>query len=125
MEKKHECCTPKGQVPRYVDCVGCDKKPIEGATLSYAEAQKDSFNIMEKKQTAVDYLVEKLFKIRNNTTEVKETNSKSIIDQAKQMEKEQMKEAALDNVTTNEKLRKIFEIQFEQYYNETYGGSDE
>ena len=78
---------------------------------------------MEKKQTAVDYLVEQLFKIRNNTTEVKEMNSKSIIDQAKQMEKEQMKEAALDNVTTNEKLRKIFEIQFEDFYNETYGGT--
>jgi predicted nucleic-acid-binding Zn-ribbon protein len=41
------------------------------------------------------------------------------------MEKEQMKEAALDNVTTNEKLRKIFEIQFEDFYNETYGGQDE
>jgi hypothetical protein len=78
---------------------------------------------MEKKETAVDYLVEQLFKIRNNTTEVKEMNSKSIIDQAKQMEKEQMKEAALDNVTTNEKLRKIFEIQFEDFYNETYGGT--
>jgi hypothetical protein len=41
------------------------------------------------------------------------------------MEKEQMKEAALDNVTTNEKLRKIFEIQFEDFYKETYGGQDE
>jgi hypothetical protein len=78
---------------------------------------------MEKKQTAVEYLVEQLFKIRNNTTEVKEMNSKSIIEQAKQMEKEQMKEAALDNVTTNEKLRKIFEIQFEDFYNQTYGGT--
>ena len=29
MEKKNKCCTPKGQVPRYVDCIGCDKKPIE------------------------------------------------------------------------------------------------
>jgi uncharacterized radical SAM superfamily protein len=43
----------------------------------------------------------------------------------KKMEKEQMKEAALDNVTTNEKLRKIFEIQFEDFYKETYGGQDE
>jgi hypothetical protein len=48
---------------------------------------------------------------------------KSVYEQAKQMEKEQMKEAALDNVTTNEKLRKIFEIQFEDFYNETYGGT--
>jgi hypothetical protein len=72
---------------------------------------------MEKKQTAVDYLVEQL---------IKEGFFKRLpiiaIQQASQMEKEQMKEAALDNVTTNEKLRKIFEIQFEDYYNETYGG---
>jgi hypothetical protein len=31
MKKKHECCTPEGQVPRYVDCIGCDKKPIENS----------------------------------------------------------------------------------------------
>jgi hypothetical protein len=75
---------------------------------------------MEKKQTAVDYLVEQL---------IKQGFFKRLpiiaIQQASQMEKEQMKEAALDNVTTNEKLRKIFEIQFEQYYNETYGGQDD
>jgi hypothetical protein len=40
------------------------------------------------KQTAVDYLVEQLFKTRNNTTEVKEMDINSIIEQAKQMEKE-------------------------------------
>lgn len=22
-----ECCTPRGQIKRYKDCVGCDKKP--------------------------------------------------------------------------------------------------
>lgn len=26
--EKHECCTPKGQIPRYLDCIGCDRKPI-------------------------------------------------------------------------------------------------
>ena len=56
---------------------------------------------MEKKQTAVDYLVEQLFKIRNNTTEVKETNINSIIAQAKQMEKEQIMEAVYDSMGTN------------------------
>jgi hypothetical protein len=29
LPEKYECCTPKGQVPRYVDCIGCDMKPIE------------------------------------------------------------------------------------------------
>jgi len=44
-----------------------------------------------------------------------------LIEQVKEMEKDQMKDAALSNVTKNHKLRKIFENQFEQYYNETYG----
>jgi hypothetical protein len=70
---------------------------------------------MEKKQTAVEWLASYIKGITD-------LNCDEIIEQAKQMEKEQMKEAALDNVTTNEKLRKIFEIQFEDFYNETYGG---
>jgi len=24
-----QCCTPKGQIKRYVNCIGCDRKPIE------------------------------------------------------------------------------------------------
>jgi fido (protein-threonine AMPylation protein) len=68
------------------------------------------------KQTAVEWLVEEIHK---NIDWI----PIHMIEQAKQMEKEQMKEAALDNVTTNEKLRKIFEIQFEDFYNETYGGT--
>ena len=63
---KDECCTPKGQVPRYVDCVGCDKKPIEGATLSYAQAQKDSFKIMEKKQSSVEQVFSHIKASRND-----------------------------------------------------------
>jgi hypothetical protein len=73
---------------------------------------------MEKKQTAVEWLIEKINK------DLIHKSMGQIYGKAKQMEKEQMKEAALDNVTTNEKLRKIFEIQFEDFYNETYGGQD-
>jgi len=71
------------------------------------------------KQTAVDLLVSILNKEGFSPVLTDEE-----IQQAKQMEKEQMKEAALDNVTTNEKLRKIFEIQFEDFYKETYGGTE-
>ena len=101
MKKKDKCCTPKGQVPRYVDCIGCDKKPIE--TMS--------------NQTAVEWLESQI------NLGLSERGLISAFKKAKAMEKEQMKEAALDNVTTNEKLRKIFEIQFEDFYNETYGGT--
>jgi hypothetical protein len=77
---------------------------------------------MEKKQTAVEFYRTE-FGALVSMKESKFQNENEIFDQAKQMEKEQMKEAALDNVTTNEKLRKIFEIQFEDFYNETYGGT--
>ena len=79
---------------------------------------------MEKKQTAVEWLegqIKDIFYVAEASEMTKKF--KSVYEQAKQMEKEQMKEAALDNVTTNEKLRKIFEIQFEDFYNETYGGT--
>ena len=78
-----------------------------------------------KKQTAVDWYENRLIELDIDFGGHKNywIERKKIRDQAKQMEKEQMKEAALDNVTTNEKLRKIFEIQFEDFYNETYGGT--
>jgi hypothetical protein len=82
---------------------------------------------MEKKQTAVEYLVEQLFKIRNNTTEVKEMNSESIIEQAKQMEKEQIEIAfaksyliGCEEVSYNDANKAS-----ENYYSETYGGNNE
>jgi hypothetical protein len=78
---------------------------------------------MGKKQTAVQWFYKNLknYKTLNLTDKL----IQDLYKQAMQMEKEEMKEAALDNVTTNEKLRKIFEIQFEDFYKETYGGKDE
>jgi hypothetical protein len=80
-----------------------------------------------KKQTAVSQIFAQIKAARKDT---KFWSDSMLVDwlleqeeRYKQMEKEQMKEAALDNVTTNEKLRKIFEIQFEDFYNETYGGT--
>jgi hypothetical protein len=32
-EKQDNCCTPIGQIKRYVDCKGCDKKPKKENTL--------------------------------------------------------------------------------------------
>jgi hypothetical protein len=52
--KQDNCCTPIGQIKRYVDCVGCDGKPSkkdtlkeavqklsENAAIKYADTQSD------------------------------------------------------------------------------------
>jgi dihydroxyacetone kinase-like predicted kinase len=72
---------------------------------------------MSKKPTAVEYLFEEFFKVKWDSMQ---DNRPIMFEQAKEMEKQQMKDAALSNVTKNEGLRKIFEKQFEEYYKETY-----
>jgi uncharacterized protein (DUF2342 family) len=68
-------------------------------------------------QTAVEWLVEQLFKTNNNTNDVKKIDSKSIIEQAKEMEKEQIIDACESTSNTNFWVK--YE-SFEQYYNETF-----
>jgi hypothetical protein len=68
---------------------------------------------MEKKQTAVEWLIEKINK------DLIHKSMGQIYGQAKQMEKEQMKEAHLiaDHYPRG--------YEFDKWYNETYGGTDE
>ena len=35
--KQENCCTPIGQIKRYVDCIGCDKKPKQETLEEVAE----------------------------------------------------------------------------------------
>ena len=76
---------------------------------------------MEKKQSSLDYLIEQLFKTRNNSTEVKETNSESIIEQAKAMHKEEIINATI----YGDRFEGCYGLDSEQYYNETFGGNNE
>lgn len=69
-----------------------------------------------KKQTAVESLKEQLPQIDWN-----DPFYRGLLQEKKQMEWQQMKDAVLSQCTTNEGLRKIFDKQFEQYYNKTYG----
>jgi hypothetical protein len=43
LPKQENCCTPIGQIKRYVDCIGCDRKPnqetIEEVTLKYLKSK--------------------------------------------------------------------------------------
>jgi hypothetical protein len=71
---------------------------------------------MKNKQTAVEWLEEQI------NLGLSEKGLISAIKEAKQMEKEQMIDAILDNrnITSQVTLRDA-----EQYYNETYGGNNE
>ncbi len=100
MEKKDKCCTPKGQVPRYVDCIGCDKKPIE--TMS--------------KQTAVEWLGLELNIIFHDITSELWEEVELKFQQAKQMEKEQITDSYIEGHSIYGESTNA-----EQYYNETYG----
>jgi hypothetical protein len=74
---------------------------------------------MSKKQTAVDFLEEQILLTSPIVYKLMKENND--FNQAKEIFEQQMKDAALSNVTKNEGLRKIFETQFEQYYSEIYG----
>jgi hypothetical protein len=68
-----------------------------------------------KKQTAVEWLVKQLKNMEYDLRLIPNT-----IEIAKEMEKQQMRDAVLSQCTTHDGLRKIFDKQFEQYYNETF-----
>jgi hypothetical protein len=115
MEKKDKCCTPKGQVPRYVDCKGCDKKPIEEMS----------------KQTAVTLLFQEFRALSEVMRKAGDEKNANLIDflcereeVAKQMEKEQIEKAWINGMYGFQIVpfaENRFKPQAEQYYNETYG----
>ena len=72
------------------------------------------------KQTAVEWLAEQTNAAKWKFADMTDRNA--IIEQAKQMEKEQIVDAILDNrnITSQVTLKDA-----EQYYNETFGGKEE
>ena len=75
---------------------------------------------METKQTAVDWLFEKI--TQNAEIRWRGTQYVELFQQAKAMEKEQIKESHLQGLYSEIKMRG--EKQAEQYYNETYNKQD-
>ena len=77
---------------------------------------------MEKKQTAVEWLVEQLIP---NAMRMFDATTCNAIEQAKQMEKEQISDALnVGYQIANEDVRLKHIQTTEQYYNETYGGAE-
>jgi len=80
------------------------------------------------KQTAVEQLIHEM----KSLLEQPYVNPKNALNDCinlaynkMQMEKEQMKDVYLTHCVKAERLRKIFEQQFDDYYNETYGNNNE
>lgn len=71
--------------------------------------------IMEKKQTSVDVLFERLWDTPKDKWEWN-----AVLKEVREMHKQEMKDAALNDVTKNAGLRKLFEKQFEEYYTNTF-----
>lgn len=71
-----------------------------------------------KKQSSIDWLVSIL-----NKPGFAPVLTDLEIKQAKAMHKEEMRDLYLTHVTKAKRLRKIFEKQFDEYYNETFGGN--
>jgi hypothetical protein len=73
------------------------------------------------KQTAVEWLVEKLSYSTSDGTIISHHKIiTNLVEQAKEMEKEQMKNACIQHSYENKSFQKLLEKQFEQYYNETF-----
>jgi hypothetical protein len=58
---KENCCTPEGQIKRYIDCKGCDRKPKQ-ETLEEIEKNIDreewiNFFKNNSKEEILEYLI--------------------------------------------------------------------
>jgi hypothetical protein len=71
-----------------------------------------------KKQTSVDNLFEKLWDTPRDKWEWN-----AVRKEMRKVHKQEMKDLYLTHVTKAPRLREIFEKQFEDFYTETYGGT--
>jgi hypothetical protein len=46
--KEENCCTPEGQIKRYVDCIGCDRKPKQERMYSEEEVIEFTMNMISQ-----------------------------------------------------------------------------
>jgi hypothetical protein len=49
--KQENCCTPEGQIKRYKDCIGCDKKPKQEMAGKAFYESADKVIIVKRQET--------------------------------------------------------------------------
>ena len=104
--KQENCCTPVGQIKRYVDCKGCDRKPKQ-------MSKPTALNLYEKE---INSLIERYEEKEISKREFI-TMKHNLFYNAKEMEEEQIINAFKEgNLYHGWALKH----EPEQYYNETY-----
>jgi len=107
-QEQQDCCTPAGQIKRYVDCIGCDRKPNQTS-----------------KQTAVEWFSDNVWKLKNQLENKEITLNQfcsayfKLYEEAKEMEKEQIMEAYMSALPFNLDYSD-YDKYSNKYYNETY-----
>ena len=83
-----------------------------------------------KQQTAVEWLVEQFenhratfFKLNDKEERVITLAGRDVVEQAKKMEKEQIKDAYYNGTTDEIRTKEELLFESEHFYNETYGGN--
>ncbi len=110
MENKKQCCTPEGQIKRYVDCIGCDQKPMN--TMS------------DKKESSIEWLQWAFEHTILTHEQIMQTIG--LFEQAKAMHKDEIEEAyghGQNNGYMYANQRAIT-ISKDNYFNQTFGGQD-
>ena len=49
--KQENCCTPEGQIKRYKDCIGCDKKPKQEMAGKAFYESADKVIVVKRQET--------------------------------------------------------------------------
>jgi hypothetical protein len=117
--KQENCCTPLGQIKRYEDCYGCDRKPKQ-EKLTYTESAKKEeriFNctMMKRKQKTVEEAAEYYVKMQYPMGVEKEYPINDFIQGTKWMK---------ERMYSEEDLISFAHFYFREEFNSTMQNSD-
>jgi hypothetical protein len=110
--KQENCCTPAGQIKRYVDCVGCDKKPKQMSKPTALDLYEKEINSLIEKYESKEISKREFITMKHN-----------LFYDAKEMEKEQIMEAYMSALPYGLEYSH-YDKYANKYYNETYKKED-
>lgn len=113
--KQENCCTPEGQIKRYKDCIGCDKKPKQemAGKAFYESADKV---IVVKRQEPLEEAAERIFPKEKYPTSF-ETLRKAFISNAKYQAERMYSEEDMKKAFNSSSLTSMLDVydSFEEF----------